>query len=376
MRVEEDNGSNDFINFRLRIGNGTEPAINEDMIRIPDQIVIYWQDNNESLQTLINSIYPNIHKNAYNSIYITNCAILTTRNDYVEHINKEIIKQFSGDSITYYSYDSGQIIPHVGLYLPEHVFTYGQLYVAFSRVKSAKNLKVLVKNGDVLGKQGTYTPQELPNKIKNTEDSIIEMMISDYAGHNYNFNVKVVFPFMHSRFAQLKNLIQPKESLIFVIGQMKIINNNLYINAKDISYITFVKPTHSKLLSIHQSITETSEETSQNFLKFPTTNNSVDKFYSNSSLSDPHPLKCTKNDKINEYTEELSDNDNTNTELDTKKSNNKTKPVRKHENLESKNNNTHGKKATRGRKKGKECVIQTTVHNTRKSCKNTVTINE
>ncbi|CAG8766826.1 16109_t:CDS:2, partial [Gigaspora margarita] len=140
----------------------------------------------------------------------------------------------------------GQTISHVSLYLPKHIFTHGQLYVAFSRVKSAKNLKVLVKNRDVLGKQGTYT--------------------------------------------------------------------------------SFVKPTRLKLLSIHQSITETSEETSQNFSKFPTTNNSVDEFYSNFSLPDPCPLKHTKNDKINEYTEELSDNDNTDTELDTKKSNNKIKP--------------------------------------------------
>ncbi|XP_016206205.1 ATP-dependent DNA helicase PIF1-like [Arachis ipaensis] len=39
-----------------------------------------------------------------------------------------------------------QILSHVGLYLPKPVFTYGQLYVALSRVKSKKSLKVLLMN--------------------------------------------------------------------------------------------------------------------------------------------------------------------------------------------------------------------------------------
>jgi hypothetical protein len=51
----------------------------------------------------------------------------------------------------------GQTIPNVGLYLPKPVFTHGQLYVALSRVQSKDNIKVLVKNGHVNGKEGTYT---------------------------------------------------------------------------------------------------------------------------------------------------------------------------------------------------------------------------
>ena len=38
----------------------------------------------------------------------------------------------------------GQTIPHVGIYLPDSVFSHGQLYVALSRGISRQNTKVLV----------------------------------------------------------------------------------------------------------------------------------------------------------------------------------------------------------------------------------------
>ncbi|WJX33708.1 DNA helicase [Trifolium repens] len=37
----------------------------------------------------------------------------------------------------------GQTLSNVGLYLPRPVFTHGQLYVAVSRVKTRKGLKIL-----------------------------------------------------------------------------------------------------------------------------------------------------------------------------------------------------------------------------------------
>ncbi|XP_022855399.1 ATP-dependent DNA helicase PIF1-like [Olea europaea var. sylvestris] len=39
----------------------------------------------------------------------------------------------------------GQILNFVGLYLPEPVFCHGQLYVALSRAKTSKSLKILLK---------------------------------------------------------------------------------------------------------------------------------------------------------------------------------------------------------------------------------------
>ncbi|CAG8566049.1 10268_t:CDS:2 [Cetraspora pellucida] len=69
-----------------------------------------------------------------------------------------------------------------------------------------------------------------------------------------------------------------QESLIFVVGQMEVIDNKFYINAKDINYInvkkknskaddsqissTSTNPTRSKLLNIYQNIIKNLRDTS------------------------------------------------------------------------------------------------------------------
>jgi len=42
----------------------------------------------------------------------------------------------------------GQTLSRVGLYLPQPIFTYGQLYVAISRVKTKRGLKILILDED------------------------------------------------------------------------------------------------------------------------------------------------------------------------------------------------------------------------------------
>ena len=52
----------------------------------------------------------------------------------------------------------GQTIPNVGIYLPEPVFSHGQLYVALSRSTARNNVKILVV-------------EDAGNKKKNKDDS-------------------------------------------------------------------------------------------------------------------------------------------------------------------------------------------------------------
>ncbi|KAK9050793.1 hypothetical protein SSX86_030238 [Deinandra increscens subsp. villosa] len=51
----------------------------------------------------------------------------------------------------------GQTIPHVGVYLPDSVFSHGQLYVALSRGISRENTKILVHMAKDFRRDGVYT---------------------------------------------------------------------------------------------------------------------------------------------------------------------------------------------------------------------------
>ena len=56
----------------------------------------------------------------------------------------------------------GQSLKTVGVWLPEPVFTHGQLYVALSRSGDPKNTKLLMRNIDgrqrkIIGHEGYYT---------------------------------------------------------------------------------------------------------------------------------------------------------------------------------------------------------------------------
>ncbi|CAG8592632.1 27902_t:CDS:2 [Dentiscutata erythropus] len=125
-------------------------------------------------------------------------------------------------------------------------------------------------------------PRELPNQVK--DDAIFQISITDYVGQEVTFNMKVVFPCNNSRFAYVKDNIWPKESFIFVVGQLEIIMNEFYVYARDIycidtqsvskknvfgNGVSCVSPStkntvRSKLLASHDNFIECLKDKSEN----------------------------------------------------------------------------------------------------------------
>ncbi|XP_015167741.1 ATP-dependent DNA helicase RRM3-like [Solanum tuberosum] len=261
-----------FSNFLLRVGNGEETTIKDNLIALPEQMTVQHTQHGNPEETLIREIFPDLQQNYRSTDYITERAILASRNEFVDNLNEILIGKFPGETKTYISFDSaeddtnnyyqeeylntltpnglpphrlvlkenapimllrnldpsnglcngtrlicrgfdkniihaeittgqyatkqvfipriqlsppenegypfkfirkqfpirlcfamtinkaqGQTIPNVGLYLPQHVFSHGQLYVALSRGISMATTKVLVMTEQPERYKGTYT---------------------------------------------------------------------------------------------------------------------------------------------------------------------------------------------------------------------------
>ncbi|RIB11619.1 hypothetical protein C2G38_2202953 [Gigaspora rosea] len=166
-----------------------------------------------------------------------------------------------------YYFISGKIIPshYAGSTKPKMIVATSTHLTISSRVSDSNKCPLKVS---LIG-----TPQEKPTVIGNTDNSIIEMLITDHISQYHKYTINVVFSHTNPRFENLKTSIQPQESMIFVVGQMEVIDNKFYVNAKDITYINInilkknsepnnkvqlisTTSTRSKLLQIHQSVTK------------------------------------------------------------------------------------------------------------------------
>jgi hypothetical protein len=63
----------------------------------------------------------------------------------------------------------GQTFIKIGIYLPQPVFSHGQLYVAFSRVSKLENIKIKIddypKQGRLKGDKRVYTRNIVYNEL-------------------------------------------------------------------------------------------------------------------------------------------------------------------------------------------------------------------
>ncbi|CAG8582707.1 15989_t:CDS:2, partial [Cetraspora pellucida] len=148
-----------------------------------------------------------------------------------------------------------------------------------------------------------------PQEVKNDENAIIKTLVNDYTNQEYNFTVHVTYPHLSSRFRHFKNSIRPKESMLFVVSEMEVIQDELYVYVRDINYInthlaikrqtsesshsqlpmTSSKLTRSKLLATHRNIIEESEKVTE--ILNSTNSDNVSLSQSNMSESDHKPSK-------------------------------------------------------------------------------------
>ncbi|KAI3470139.1 hypothetical protein Pfo_026802 [Paulownia fortunei] len=124
-----------FSEFLLRVGNGEEPIDIDGNIKISEQIIIKISedmiieyDNEEnSIQRLIRAIFLTLHKSIHSPYYMTSRTILTAKHEHIDSLNDKLIFIFP---------EKVQIF---------NIFSHNHLYVALSNKTSMSTTKVLIK---------------------------------------------------------------------------------------------------------------------------------------------------------------------------------------------------------------------------------------
>uniref|UniRef100_A0A452XX60 ATP-dependent DNA helicase n=1 Tax=Aegilops tauschii subsp. strangulata TaxID=200361 RepID=A0A452XX60_AEGTS len=86
-----------FSEYLLRIGNGTEETIGDDYVRLPEDIVIGYTEDEKAINMLIEDVFPSLQANARSREYMSARAIHSTMNDHVDDLNDKMISRFPGE---------------------------------------------------------------------------------------------------------------------------------------------------------------------------------------------------------------------------------------------------------------------------------------
>ncbi|XP_024196002.1 ATP-dependent DNA helicase PIF1-like [Rosa chinensis] len=110
-----------FAEFLLRVGDGSEQVINEEIRRLPECMVVPWESD-QSINQIIDEVFPNLGDHVDDARYMVDRALITLINDDVDVLNEKIINMFSGEEITLYSFDSVEDDMR-NLYQPEFLYS-------------------------------------------------------------------------------------------------------------------------------------------------------------------------------------------------------------------------------------------------------------
>ncbi|XP_050920174.1 uncharacterized protein LOC127137796 [Lathyrus oleraceus] len=111
----------EFAQFLMRIGDGNEPAKEDDMVKMPAEIVIPWEGES-SIKKLIQHTFPQLENHGWDASYMMERAILTPKNCDVHMLNDMIINKFLGDEHILLSFDEVEGDTH-NLYQQEYLHT-------------------------------------------------------------------------------------------------------------------------------------------------------------------------------------------------------------------------------------------------------------
>ncbi|XP_027157152.1 uncharacterized protein LOC113758538 [Coffea eugenioides] len=94
-----------FLNLLLNIGDGTQPTIADDKIQLPSPMIIPFINDEVSVNSIINIVYPSLSDFLPDNSAMINRVILSTTNDIVHEVNQILIQKFPGEEIKYISFD-------------------------------------------------------------------------------------------------------------------------------------------------------------------------------------------------------------------------------------------------------------------------------
>ncbi|CAN6571616.1 unnamed protein product [Malus baccata var. baccata] len=95
----------EFSEFLLRVDDGNEDVIMDDMVKLPECMVIPWESEH-SINQLIAKIFPDLENHMNDATYMVEMAVVTPTNEDVDMLNEKIINMFPGLEETVYSFDS------------------------------------------------------------------------------------------------------------------------------------------------------------------------------------------------------------------------------------------------------------------------------
>ncbi|XP_019255087.1 PREDICTED: ATP-dependent DNA helicase PIF2-like [Nicotiana attenuata] len=94
-----------FCEYLMRIGNGKEPLTSENKIEIPNSFIVPYTTEQESLNALFETTFPNMHAFFRDASSVTSRVILMTKNDFVNEINDMLISKFPKEAKTFVAID-------------------------------------------------------------------------------------------------------------------------------------------------------------------------------------------------------------------------------------------------------------------------------